>query len=308
MAAIRIGDEQVHYTWSARHAPVTAVTDGAVLEIATRDGFDGQFASLDVGDLQADWGPLDFSRIAPLTGPIAVDGVRTGDVLRVEILEVRPAGPGNTVVWPSWAQFDFFRPAGVGPAGRVFSFDADALSGTSVELQGVTVPLDPMVGMVGVAPAQGEFPTLPPRHFGGNIDCRLLRAGSAVLLRAQVDGGCVSFGDGHAAQGDGELCTTAIECPLTIRVRLSKDRRAHLVVEEPRIEVGKTAIFTASAESIEQATRQAVSYAHAYLMQERGLDADTAYAALSLIGNLRVNQVVNKPRVGVRVELREEGH
>lgn len=308
MSTTRLADEQVHYTWSARHAPRITVPDGEVVEIATRDGFDGQFASVGIDDLQDGWGPLDFGRIAPLTGPIAVDGVRAGDVLRVDILEVQPAGPGYTVVWPSWAGFDFFRPTGVSAAGRVFAFAADDLQGARVDLQGISVPLDPMVGMVGVAPVRGEFPTLPPRHFGGNLDCRLLRAGSSVLLRAQVDGGCVSFGDGHAAQGDGELCTTAIECPLTIRVRLSKDPRPDLVVEEPRIEVGGTAVFTASAESLEEATRRAMGYAHAHLARERGLDHDTAYAALSLIGSVRVNQVVNKPRVGVRVELHEERH
>lgn len=302
---MRVSDEKVHYTWSARHPVIAEVADGTVLEVVTRDGFDGQFADVGIDDLQREWGPFDFSRVAPLTGPIAVEGVAAGDILRVDILGLDPAGTGHTVIWPAWADFDFFRPEGVGAAGRLLSFDGEQLAGKSVRLGPVDVPLEPMMGMVGVAPARGEFPTLPPRHFGGNMDCKLVGAGSSVLLRAEVDGGLVSFGDGHATQGDGELCTTAIECPMRLRARVSRERRQDLVVVEPRVHMPGRVAFTSSATSLEAAARSAVGYAHEYLVRERGMGPDEAYAALSLIGDLRVNQVVNTPRPGVRLEVPE---
>lgn len=302
MAAVltdhELSPERVHYTWSARHAPVLRVAPGEVVSLCTRDGFDGQLEGLSVDALASSIDVLDFDRIAPLTGPVEVEGAEPGDALTVEIQEIRPRGPGWVVVWPAWADFDFLRPPGVGPEGRLWRFEPDELLHGALSLGGQRVPHRPMIGMIGTAPADGEFPTLPPRHFGGNMDCRLLTRGATLVLPVLVPGARVSFGDGHAAQGDGEISTTGVECGLDLRVRIDLEPGGAPSGPEIRTPTHHTVIE--HARDLDAAIRAVIGRMHAHLVA-RGMSGHDAYALMGLAGDLAVNQVVDTPYPGVRL-------
>ena len=296
--------DQVHVTWSARHEARLRVAPGETVEIWTRDGFDGQMESLSELDLDATLSCLDFKRIAPLTGPVWIDGAQPGDIAVVRIDELAPAGVGWTVIWPEWSTSEFVRPPTVGPGSRIFRFEERELASGVVSLAGTRVPLRPMVGMVGTAPAAGEFATLPPRSFGGNMDIRLASEGNSVLLPVFVEGALVSFGDGHAAQGDGEVCGTGIEC--SMRAVVTFDLIQSRSIEEPHVLTPQSVSVTAYGTDLDQAAKKAILFMHRELTEVRGLPPAEAFALMSIAGNLGVNQVVDAPHVGVRFSIPSE--
>jgi acetamidase/formamidase len=308
MAERVLDASEVHYTWSSRHPVRLRVRPEDVVELATRDGFDGQLAHLPPEALATDISALDFDRIAPLTGPIEVEGATPGDTLTVELLEMTPSGPGWAVIWPAWADFDFRRPDTVSPGGSIARFRLEDLLGSRVRIGDVEVALEPMLGMVGTAPAEGEYATLPPRRFGGNMDCRLLRPGTTTLLPVEVPGALVSFGDGHALQGDGEISTTGIECAMSIRVKLGLDRTRS--VGGPELRTATHHYFLEHARELGAAVRGAIERCHAYLVEDRGLAPEDAYLLLGMSARLEISEVVDTPHFGIRlgVPLGEEHH
>ncbi|HSF26196.1 MAG TPA: acetamidase/formamidase family protein, partial [Actinomycetes bacterium] len=277
----RLTAATVHSSWSGAHAPVLTVRSGDEVAFECRDGFDGQLRGRASGPLgDNDLAGLDFGRIAPLTGPIRVEGARPGDGLSVQILDLAPSGPGWTVVWPQWCGFDYHRPATVPPSGHLRVFDAETLrGGGSVELGPARVPVAPMLGMIGLAPAKGRFPTQPPREFGGNLDLRLVGPGAIVRLPVLVDGANLSVGDGHAAQGDGEVCTTAIECAMTGRLRVWVEPGA--APTQPEVETPEAYITTGYGRTLDDAVRMAIDGMHGWLCR-RGLNPVDAYMLLSI--------------------------
>ena len=295
-----LASDQVHYTWSARHEPRLRVAPGDVVEVSARDGFDGQLAGLAPEALAESIDALDFDRIAPLTGPIWVEGTQPGDALTVEIRSLRPVGPGWAVVWPAWAQFDYHRPTQAGPGGALFRFDEDQLAAGVVHVGGRAITLAPMLGIVGTAPAHGEFTTLPPRDFGGNMDCRLVREGATLVLPVFVEGALLSLGDGHAVQGDGEISTTGLECGMEATVAIGLERGRHLA--GPEVRHGARRSIIEYGRDLDDAARRAIERMHSELVAE-GIDAAEAYALLGLAGDLEINQVVDTPHPGVRLSL-----
>lgn len=179
--------------------------------------------------LSGNWEGADFARDPELDkghaliGPVAVRGAEPGDALAVEIVRMRPAGSGYTRVG-GWSTLVNDR-LGLGGSRRQVDWQIDVEAGVARAL-GFEVELHPFLGVIGLAPGEpGVHSTIPPRSTGGNIDCRELVAGSRLFLPVAVRGGLLSFGDGHAAQGDGELAGTAIECAMDemeLRVDLLK--------------------------------------------------------------------------------------
>ncbi len=154
----------------------------------------------------------------PLTGPILVRGAKPGDALQIDILELVPGDLGYTAFNPGRGLLPDDFPE---PYLKMWELD-----GVSAELRaGVRVPLEPFLGVMGVALAEpGEHSTIPPRKSGGNMDIKQLTVGTTLYLPVSVDGALFSAGDGHAAQGDGEVCITAIETSMTATLRFSVQR------------------------------------------------------------------------------------
>jgi acetamidase/formamidase len=210
---------------------------------------------------------------------------RAGQVLAVHVDEVTPGGWGET-----------FDDAGE----RVHWELRDGFGHTG----GRTVRLAPFLGVLGMPPAEpGVHSTTPPRAHGGNIDCKELVAGTTLYLPIPVDGALFSAGDGHAAQGDGEVGGTAIECPATAQLML--DVRDDLALEWPLARVAGAWLTFGFDEHLGRAARIAVDGMLDLLGREHGLTRDDALAFASVVVDLRVTQVVNDV-LGVHAVLRDD--
>jgi acetamidase/formamidase len=227
-----------------------------------------------------------------LTGPIAVRGAVPGNVVAVHLVSVRPGDWGWTIC--AGKDNALMRRLGLAdgpPAWLLWDIDADG--GTARNNLGHTVRIAPFLGVMGVAPAEpGPHSTNPPRAAsGGNIDCRELTAGSTLYLPVIVPGALLHLGDGHAAQGDGEVSGTAIECPMTTEVVLEllgsgEVPGVHAVTPTARITFGFD-------EDLNAATGDALDAMLGWMQSLYGLDKATALAVASPVVDLRITQVAN---------------
>jgi acetamidase/formamidase len=290
-------DEPTHRNWDATLAPVVEVEPGDVV-VAESDDFAGGQITRDSTD--ADLLELDFDQIYPLAGPIAVRGARPGDALAVEILGFELPEWGWACIIPGFGllpQEEF-----PDPALRVF----DLMTGDTTQLvDGVQIPIEPFCGTMGVPRAADRATPIPPPHSGGgNIDCRHLTAGTTLYLPVEVEGGLLSLGDAHAAQGDGEVAISGLECAMRTRMRLDVVRDANLPAPQlrrapgsltPRVDGAGWYATMGVEPDLMEASRQAVRAMIDHLGRERGLSREDAYILCSLAGDLKIVEVVDAP-------------
>src|SRR6266540_7454251 len=209
--------ERVHHAWDNSLPPLLTIDSGDTVVFETRDASDGFITpQTTIEDLLP---PRPF-RGHPLTGPVCVRDAAPGDTLEIEILELQPGSYG-------WTRFSPGRGLLPDDFDRPFFHLWDLTRDPAPFRRGVRVPLEPFLGVMGVTLAQpGAHSTMPPRRNGGNIDTKQLTAGARLYLPVLVEGALFSCGDGHAAQGDGEVCITAIETDMsaTLRLTLHKGR------------------------------------------------------------------------------------
>ena len=222
-----------------------------------------------------------------LTGPVAIEGAMPGDVLEIEIVEVRLRSPyGWMMIEPGSGalpeDFPYLRK-------KLIPLDRDKMLAEFAP--GIRIPVRPFFGNLGLAPPMGRLNSAPPAYNAGNLDNKYLVAGTRLMIPVQVPGGLFSVGDGHAAQGDGEVCVTAIETNLTgvFRFQVRKDRR----LRWPRAETPSHIITMGLHESLDEAARRATKEMIDYLTMERGLSRDDAYMLTSAAVDLHVTQVVD---------------
>jgi acetamidase/formamidase len=228
-----------------------------------------------------------------LTGPIAVRGAEPGMVLAVHLESLRPDEWGWTAA--AVADTPLNRRLGLADADPFWLlWELDADKGTGTNQFGHSVNLAPFLGVVGMPPPEpGEHSTIPPRALGGgNIDCRELVAGSTLYLPVTVPGAMLCAGDGHAAQGDGEVSGTAIECPMTTRMTLDLLPTApvptiHAVTPAGRITFGFDA-------DLNEASAQALDAMLGWLQTSYDLEKSAALALASAVVDLRVTQMANQ--------------
>ncbi|WP_339105625.1 acetamidase/formamidase family protein [Haloterrigena salinisoli] len=300
-------DETIHSAWDNGLEPVRTIEPGDVVRFTCTDSTGGQ---LGPDSTVADVADLDIDRVHSLTGPVAIEGARPGDVLEVELLEVEHGDWGFTLVLPGEAELGLLADEFPEPALHVW----DLADGVGRFANGIEVPLDPFPGIMGVAPAEdGAHETFPPRSVGGNVDIKQLTAGSTLYLPVAVEDALFSIGDGHAAQGDGEVCGNGIETPMTVTCRF--DLRSDLSIDQPQFET--TGPFTSSgrdepmygttgiADDLREAARAAVRNMVDHLRDERGLERSEAYILCSAAVDLKINEVVNAPNWVVSAYLPE---
>jgi acetamidase/formamidase len=225
-----------------------------------------------------------------LVGPIAVRGAQPGQVLQVDICHLVPASVGAT--WVGEVQ-EFLPQLGVD--GHFWlPWQIDVATGLARSSSGHQVPLAPFLGVLGVAPAMpGIHATRPPRAGGGNIDCKDLTMGSTLLLPIQVPDALFSFGDGHAAQGDGEVGGTAIECGMgQVQLRLTVRDDISLVWPQARTSAGW--LTFGFAEDLTAATIIALNGMLDIMMQQLAVSRQEALALASVGVHLRVTQIANR--------------
>ncbi len=292
----RLDASQVHYAWDNALPPRLAIDPGDTVVFDTRDAADGYYTRRSTSADAEARGPF---RGHPLTGPVYVRGARPGDALVVEVVEVRPALDfGWTHIRPGRGllpEEDF-------PKSFLQVWDLSDPTRARMVGRNVVVPTAPFAGVMGVAlDTPGPHSTLPPRRNGGNMDVKQLVAGATLYLPVWVEGALFSVGDAHAAQGDGEVCVTAIEMAarVTLRFDLLPGRR----LAEPRLRTPAVApaaagpyyATTAHGPDLYRAAQQAVRYMIEHLVEERGLSREEAYALASVAVDLHLSEVVDTP-------------
>jgi acetamidase/formamidase len=239
-----------------------------------------------------------------LTGPVEVRGARAGQLLEIRIDAVIPGRWGTTYAnaRPSVFNAAYGLDGTGGPVAHRWTLDPVALTGRNQH--GHTVALRPFLGVIGMPPAEpGRHSTVPPRRHGGNLDCRELVAGSTLWLPIPVDGALLSVGDGHAAQGDGEVGGTAIECPLDrVDLTLSVRDAADLPVTGPVARTPAGWVTMGLGDTLDEAAYEALNAMFDLLARLHGVSRPDAVALASVAVDLRVTQLVNQV-VGVHAVL-----
>lgn len=290
-----------HFGWDNSIEPILSVDPGETVEVETIDSSGGQFSS---GSTVADLGNISFDRVNPVTGPIHVKGAEPGDAVAVTFLDFKPSGWGWTANIPGFGLLTDQFPD---PALNIWTYDrvsmAPALYGP-----GGKVPLKPFVGTIGLALAEpGHHSVIPPRRVGGNLDMRDNAVGTTLYLPVEVAGGLLSLGDTHAAQGDGEICGTAIESPMDVAIRIDLLKGANIPF--PRFETDGPVSrhfdakgykgTTGVGEDLMQAARDAVSGMVDWVSSTTGMSALEAYMLCSVCGDLRISEIVDMPNWAV---------
>lgn len=291
---VNLDTAPVHFRWDPKVPPVATVSDGDEVACRLREVTDDQVSPATTA---ADLTGIDWERVYPLRGPIEVAGAEVGDAVEVELLSASTVGWGWTAILPGFGLLaeDFSEP-------RIHVWDlTDGRTGRFLDV--ATIPLRPFPGTLGVCPDVPEpTPVMPPGRFGGNIDCRDVVAGSRLILPVQVPGGLVSVGDGHGAQGDGEVCVTAIEAPLDVVFRIRVHKGLHLtgpqlVVPAGGDDLGRAGWFSAMgvADDLMVAAKDALRSLIDHMAREYRMDPADAYLLASVAAQLRISEVVDAP-------------
>lgn len=297
---------QHHYGWDNSFAPALTAAPGETVLFLCLDSSGGQLGPQStVKDVTG----LDFAKINPVSGPIFVDGAKPGDVLKVTIESFTPqqrdgAGFGWTANIPGFGLLTDQFPD---PALQVWKFDASSMEPALFGKNG-RVPLKPFAGTIGNALAEkGHHSVVPPRRVGGNLDIRDLAAGTTLYLPVEVEGALFSVGDTHAAQGDGEVCGTAIESPFDVVLTLDLIKDQPL--KTPRfttpgpvtrhLDAKGYEVTTGIGPDLWAAARDAVANMVDLLATTQKMDPVDAYMLVSTCGDLRISEIVDMPNVVV---------
>jgi len=293
-ADFRLTDEQTHDKFSSAIPPAIRVPDGSVIEVFTHEATGGQ---LNIDSSQESVHHIDMDKVHTLTGPVYVEGAEPGDVLAVELLDLEPGDWGWTDLSPG---FGFLPNEMEKSLFKTYKLDKEK---NSVRFsKGIDIPLRPFAGVMGVAPPTEEMlNTIPPRANGGNMDDPQLVKGVTVYFPVFVKGALFSIGDSHAVQGLGEVCGTAVECPMRIRYRLSIRRDKE--ISEPQYETDSYYATTGFGTSLNEAAQKATAYMVDYLVNTRNMSWEEAYMLCSLVADLKIAEVVDLPHVLVTMHI-----
>jgi amidase len=283
----KITREHVFFAFSPEIEPALEVDQGEEVLMETHDCFQGQLRTEQDLVTELDWG-----HINPATGPVYIRGVKAGDVVRVDLLEVTVADSSTMVTIPQ-----------EGALGDVIT----EMETTKLRLEGgeviykdrIRIPARPMVGVIGLAPASGQVPNGTPGAHGGNMDCTLIGQGASVYFTAGVDGGLFGAGDMHALMGDGEIVVCGAETAGELRFKAEVVNLPGLPT--PFVENDELVATIYSAETADEAVQGAIHNMHRFLTELAGLPVNDAGMLMSLVGELKFCQVVD-PEKTVRFE------
>ena len=284
-----------HYGWDNSFQPIKSIKPGETLSFET---IDASGAQLNKQSTVQDVVSLDFGKVNPVTGPVFIEGAKPGDALKVTIKEFKPSAWGWTANIPGYGlHADDYKD----PYIKIWHLDNEQ---TGEFLDGIHVPLKAFPGTIGVAPAEtGHHSVVPPRHCGGNMDIRDLGTGVTLYLPVQVEGALFSVGDTHAAQGDGEVCGTAIESPMEVSLGFDLIKGANL--SSPQFETTGPVtrhldekgyyVTTGIGPDLFNASQDAVRAMIDHLGKTYKLSPEDAYLLCSVACDLRISEIVDMP-------------
>lgn len=286
-----------HLGWDNAIEPVLSVAPGETIAVETIDASGGQLhAQATLQDLKA----LDFEKVNPVTGPIYIEGAEPGDTIAITFQAFHASGWGWTANIPG---FGLLADEFPDPALHVWSYDT-GLTKPALFAPFGQVALKPFVGTIGLAPAEpGQHSVVPPRRVGGNLDIRDNCLGTTLYLPVEVAGGLLSLGDTHAAQGDGEICGTAIESPMDVEIKVDLKKGPQLLF--PRLETDGPVtnhidqqgyrVTTGIGPDLMRSSRDAVRQMIDWLCATAKISPVEAYMLCSVAGDLRISEIVDMP-------------
>jgi len=278
------------YQMNSSNKPQMRVSLGEVFKVETSDCFNGQIS--EEGDKLTN---TDFECFNPATGPIYIEGVQVGDILKINVLDINVNNYGVISVMPEFGITGEFHRDEVTKIVPII--DNKAVFNDSISLD-----IEPMIGVIGTAPTDESIMTVIPDSHGGNMDCKRITKGSTVLLPVNVEGGLLSIGDLHAVMGDGEVCGCGVEIKgdVTLKVEILRNRKLPL----PLVLTENCIMTISSQKTLDEASKLATINMYKFLVDELKLPNEEASMLLSIAGDLRVCQVVN-PLKTARFEIQK---
>lgn len=274
---MKINRKHSVYTFSKENEPAATVQAPCHLVFDAPDAFAGQVQK-ETDLLEG----LDFSHVNPATGPVIIENAKKGDALAVHIQSISIADAGSVVTAPG---------LGVLPESVKSKTVICPIKNGKYTFCGVEMDINPMIGVIGVAPQGDAVPTGTPDSHGGNMDTTGIKAGSTVYFPVFVDGAYLAMGDLHAAMGDGEVCGTGIEVAGEIAVSL--DVLKDFPLPCPLLKTSDELAFLASAKTLDEAIKLSIGHMHDFLVAHTTLSAEEAMMLMSLCGQARISQLVD---------------
>jgi acetamidase/formamidase len=286
-----------HMSWDNARPPAITIAPGDTVDFRDIDAMCGQITAESTAEVMT---RIEFAKVNPIAGPVYVDGAEPGDTLKVTLLGFDPSGWAWTGVVPGFGLLaeDFTM-----PALHIWSYDKTFATPAAYG-KWARIPLKPFCGTTGVAQAApGPHSTIPPYSTGGNMDIRDLSEGVELYLPVRVKGALYSIGDPHAAQGDGEVCGTAIESPMSVRARIDLIKGGNLrfpryVTHGPvtrHLDAKGYDVTTGIGPDLMAASKNAVRGMIDLLGKTHGLSAENAYMLCSVCADLRISEIVDQP-------------
>ena len=272
----RVTKDQVHQVFGPNVSPAITVNRGETVVVETQDCYRGLLTKE-----PNTHGDVEKSEGIPVTGPVYIEEAHIGDVLSIQVKEIKTSDTGVFAVRSE---------TGV-PGQDIQDHDVRILEvgDNQVKLDDrVAFPLRPVIGILGVATKHGEIETVYPGRHGGNMDTLEITTGSKIFLPVQVNGALLSLGDVKACMGDGQIAGSGVEVAAEVTLRVDTQPGGRF--SWPRVESKGEWITITSASTVDQAARLAITEMVKWISQDKGLDFDTAYALVSLGGGLRVSQ------------------
>ncbi|MHA1442911.1 MAG: acetamidase/formamidase family protein [Candidatus Heimdallarchaeota archaeon] len=275
----RVTQKDVVFKADKTNPPVLKIKSGDTVVFECRDAFNQVIQKPE--DLPIDF---DMDHINPATGPVYVEGAEPGDTLEVHIEKIDLADQGSCCIIPN---FGYIHEDYPDPWTRIVPIK----DGYAIFSDKVKIPIDPFPGTIIVAPAEGSHGTLIPKEYGGNMDSKACRVGTIVYLPVFVEGALFGVGDVHAVQGDGEVCGTAVEIDADVTITLVVNKKKK--IKRPHYETKDYYMTTAWGETTDDAVKIALRDMIDWLVAEKNLSREEAYALCSCTVDMRISQLVD---------------
>jgi len=287
---VRISKEHAIYIMDKANKAVAKAKSGDRVVFETCDCFHDSI-KVESDTISA----IDFDHVNPATGPLYVEDAKVGDVLRVDILRIDVASQGAIVAAPGMGRI-------IDRVKNEETAICKIIDGYA-DFKGIKLPLNKMIGVIGTAPAGEGIPTGSPHDHGGNLDCAMIKEGVSLYLPVNVEGALLAIGDLHAVMGDGEIIGAGLEIAgeVEVRVTVIKDFKYKL----PLIETEDKWITLGSRKTMEEASDLAISNMVDIILDKTDLTENQAGMLLSMVGSLRVCQIVD-PNMTMRMELEKK--
>jgi len=286
-----------HFGWDNSNKPVIEIKSGEIIELETVDSSGSQLNQNSKIDNIKN---LDFAKVNPVTGPIYIEDATEGDVVEIKIVDFISSGWGWTAIIPGFGLLsDEFK----NPDINIWKYDKNNPKESAYSAY-CKIPLKPFVGTIGLALKEpGNHSIVPPRNCGGNLDIKELSKGAVVRFPIQVKGGLLSLGDTHAAQGDGEVCGTAIESPMKVIIKINLIKNTKIY--SPQFETYGPAsnhidnngyfVTTGIGPDLMEGAKNSLRYMIDLLVQKHNIPSSKAYMLCSVCADLRISEIVDRP-------------